>query len=53
MTGLNGLFSRYAAEGSVYFDTVRFDQSGKHHYAKLVPEAFGDTIALAEGEGYF
>ncbi|XP_055341904.1 cysteine--tRNA ligase, cytoplasmic-like isoform X2 [Paramacrobiotus metropolitanus] len=41
----------YEADGSVYFDTKAFDQSDKHHYCKLVPEAFGDTKALEEGEG--
>ena len=43
--------SRYASNGSVYFDTVKFDQSPNHYYAKLIPEAFGDSKALAEGEG--
>ena len=42
---------RYASNGSVYFDTAKFDQSPNHFYAKLVPEAFGDTCALEEGEG--
>jgi cysteinyl-tRNA synthetase len=43
----------YVAEsdGSVYFDVVAFDAAKGHHYAKLVPEAFGDASALAEGEG--
>ena len=41
----------YESNGSVYFDTNRFDSSDKHFYAKLVPEAFGDNKALAEGEG--
>lgn len=43
----NGL--AYEAKGSVYFDVANFDKT--HHYAKLVPEAFGDTKSLAEGEG--
>lgn len=42
---------RYEANGSVYFDTVRFSQDETHFYAKLVPEAFGDCQALQEGEG--
>ena len=42
---------RYAAEGSVYFDTVKFASSDRHEYARLVPEAVGDLDALAEGEG--
>ncbi|KAJ8958327.1 hypothetical protein NQ318_017473 [Aromia moschata] len=28
-----------------------FDKRDKHHYAKLVPEAYGDTNSLQEGEG--
>lgn len=42
---------RYESNGSVYFDTVKFDASHKHSYAKLVPEAVGDQKALQEGEG--
>lgn len=45
------LFCRYESNGSVYFDTVKFANSGKHEYAKLVPEAVGDLNALVEGEG--
>merc|ERR1712106_704816 len=41
----------YEANGSCYFDVGKFDASPCHHYAKLVPEAFGDSKALAEGEG--
>ncbi|XP_025084999.1 cysteine--tRNA ligase, cytoplasmic-like [Pomacea canaliculata] len=41
----------YEAQGSVYFDTAAFDCSESHHYAKLVPEAYGDKKALSEGEG--
>ena len=41
----------YESNGSVYFDVARFDSIQKHHYAKLVPEAFGDTSQLQEGEG--
>ncbi|KAJ7387869.1 Cysteine--tRNA ligase, cytoplasmic [Desmophyllum pertusum] len=41
----------YECNGSVYFDTIKFGSSGKHAYAKLVPEAVGDLEALAEGEG--
>lgn len=43
----NGL--AYEANGSVYFDVASFDKG--HHYAKLVPEAFGDMKSLNEGEG--
>lgn len=45
----NGL--AYESNGSVYFDVKKFDTQGGHHYAKLVPEAFGDAEALQEGEG--
>ncbi|EDW61126.1 cysteine--tRNA ligase, cytoplasmic [Drosophila virilis] len=45
----NGL--AYEANGSVYFDVNGFDKREKHHYAKLVPEAYGDTTSLQEGEG--
>ncbi|XP_076311988.1 cysteine--tRNA ligase, cytoplasmic isoform X4 [Tachypleus tridentatus] len=41
----------YESRGSVYFDTGKFDQTPNHHYAKLVPEAYGDNQALEEGEG--
>ncbi|XP_037087925.1 cysteine--tRNA ligase, cytoplasmic-like isoform X1 [Pollicipes pollicipes] len=45
----NGL--AYESHGSVYFDVGRFDADDRHHYAKLVPEAYGDSAALQEGEG--
>uniref|UniRef100_A0A2M4BFA8 Cysteine--tRNA ligase, cytoplasmic n=1 Tax=Anopheles marajoara TaxID=58244 RepID=A0A2M4BFA8_9DIPT len=41
----------YEANGSVYFDVARFDGRPEHHYAKLVPEAYGDARQLQEGEG--
>lgn len=41
----------YVANNSVYFNVSAFDQKDKNHYAKLVPEAYGDTKTLLEGEG--
>ncbi|KAK0136729.1 Cysteine--tRNA ligase, cytoplasmic [Merluccius polli] len=41
----------YESNGSVYFDTGKFDASQQHSYGKLVPEAVGDQKALQEGEG--
>ena len=35
----------------MYFDVAKFDASKDHHYAKLVPEAFGDQGLINEGEG--
>lgn len=43
----------YEAKGSVYFDVVAFDHRDHHYYAKLVPEAYGDTNSLQEGEGVY
>ncbi|KOB79473.1 Cysteinyl-tRNA synthetase [Operophtera brumata] len=45
----NGL--AYESNGSVYFNVSEFDGREKHHYARLVPEAYGDTKSLQEGEG--
>jgi cysteinyl-tRNA synthetase len=41
----------YESNGSVYFDVAKLDGAKQHHYAKLVPEAFGDITSLQEGEG--
>ncbi|CAJ0587015.1 unnamed protein product, partial [Mesorhabditis spiculigera] len=42
-------------DGSVYFDTAAFTANKEHFYAKLVPEAYGDSENLLknmrEGEG--
>lgn len=45
----NGL--AYESNGSVYFDVNGFDGQKGHHYAKLVPEAYGDAKSLQDGEG--
>lgn len=42
----------YEHEGSVYFDTVVFDSSENHTYAKLEPWSKGNRELLAEGEGW-
>ncbi|KAF8349126.1 tRNA synthetases class I (C) catalytic domain-containing protein [Amanita rubescens] len=41
----------YEAEGSVYFDTLTFDKTEIHHYAKLEPWSKGNRELLEEGEG--
>nr|CAD7588779.1 unnamed protein product [Timema genevievae] len=41
----------YESNGSVYFDVNEFDSREGHHYAKLVPEAYGDAKSLQDGEG--
>ncbi|CAH2268188.1 jg8194 [Pararge aegeria aegeria] len=45
----NGL--AYESNSSVYFNVSEFDSKENHHYARLVPEAYGDTKSLQEGEG--
>ncbi|KAI8147700.1 tRNA synthetases class I (C) catalytic domain-containing protein [Fennellomyces sp. T-0311] len=41
----------YEANGSVYFDTGRFDGHNGHHYAKLAPTSKGDQALIEDGEG--
>ncbi|CDH48408.1 cysteinyl-trna synthetase [Lichtheimia corymbifera JMRC:FSU:9682] len=41
----------YAASGSVYFDTARFDSQENHDYAKLAPWSKGDMALIEDGEG--
>lgn len=41
----------YESSGSVYFNVSEFDKSENHHYAKLVPGAYGNKELLDEGEG--
>ncbi|KAI8370507.1 tRNA synthetases class I (C) catalytic domain-containing protein [Radiomyces spectabilis] len=41
----------YVADGSVYFDTSRYDGHNGHHYAKLEPWSKGDTALIEDGEG--
>lgn len=48
---MKSILISYESNGSVYFDVSKFSKSPCHHYAKLVPEAVGDSLALAEGEG--
>ena len=51
MNPLYTLICSYESNGSVYFDVQKFSSSPDHRYAKLIPEAVGDSLALAEGEG--
>ncbi len=41
----------YESNGSVYFDTARFDKHPDHTYAKLEPWSAGNVKLLQEGEG--
>ena len=41
----------YEAEGSVYFNTLAFDKSDGHDYAKLEPWSKNNRDLLEEGEG--
>ena len=41
----------YEVDGSVYFDTVKFDNTDGHNYAKLEPWSAGNVKLLQEGEG--
>lgn len=41
----------YVVEGSVYFDTAKFDKAEDHDYAKLEPWSKGNRELLEEGEG--
>ncbi|ODQ54152.1 cysteinyl-tRNA synthetase [Saitoella complicata NRRL Y-17804] len=41
----------YESNGSVYFDTAAFEESGKHSYAKLEPWNKGNKELIKEGEG--
>jgi cysteinyl-tRNA synthetase len=47
----------YEAEGSVYFDVVKFDGAEgdgfRHDYAKLAPESKGNKELIDEGEGQY
>uniref|UniRef100_A0AC34GP63 Cysteine--tRNA ligase n=1 Tax=Panagrolaimus sp. ES5 TaxID=591445 RepID=A0AC34GP63_9BILA len=52
---INNEYAYVTSDGSVYFDSTKFQANPKHFYAKLVPEAFNDTENEAkhmkEGEG--
>lgn len=41
----------YESEGSVYFDTLAFDKTDGHNYAKLEPWSKGNRELLEDGEG--
>jgi cysteinyl-tRNA synthetase len=41
----------YELDGSVYFDTVKFNGTDGHNYAKLAPWSAGNVKLVQEGEG--
>eukprot|EP00002_Diphylleia_rotans_P021842 TRINITY_DN4261_c0_g1_i1.p1 TRINITY_DN4261_c0_g1~~TRINITY_DN4261_c0_g1_i1.p1 ORF type:complete len:633 (-),score=155.01 TRINITY_DN4261_c0_g1_i1:621-2519(-) len=41
----------YESNGSVYFDTAKFNDEHKHFYGKLEPNSVGNDALLNEGEG--
>ena len=41
----------YELDGSVYFDTVKFNRAEGHDYAKLCPWSAGNVKLVQEGEG--
>ncbi|KAI9327242.1 tRNA synthetases class I (C) catalytic domain-containing protein [Zopfochytrium polystomum] len=41
----------YESEGSVYFNTAKFDKDPAHFYAKLEPHSASNLKLLQEGEG--
>ena len=41
----------YEIDGSVYFDTIKFDNTDGHDYAKLEPWSAGNVKLIQEGEG--
>ena len=44
-------FGYTTPDGSVYFDTLKFDKDPNHSYAKLEPWSAGNVKLLQEGEG--
>ncbi|WEJ94257.1 cysteinyl-tRNA synthetase [Yamadazyma tenuis] len=44
-------FAYPTSDGSVYFDTVKFDNDSNHVYAKLQPWNKGDLSLINDGEG--
>lgn len=41
----------YEEDGSIYFDTIKFDQTEGHCYAKLEPWSATNVKLMSEGEG--
>ncbi|KAI9294736.1 cysteinyl-tRNA synthetase [Neoconidiobolus thromboides FSU 785] len=41
----------YEIEGSVYFNTQKFDQNENHYYAKLEPYSANNIALIQDGEG--
>ncbi|KAL3233884.1 Adenylate cyclase [Nakaseomyces bracarensis] len=48
---INNGYAYATADGSVYFDTVKFDNSDKHDYAKCQPWNKGKLDLINDGEG--
>lgn len=48
---INNGYAYATNDGSVYFDTVRFDQNEKHDYAKCQPWNKGKLDLINDGEG--
>lgn len=48
---INNGFAYPTSDGSVYFDTVKFENDPKHDYAKLQPWNKGDLEMINDGEG--
>uniref|UniRef100_A0A7E4W012 Cysteine--tRNA ligase, cytoplasmic n=1 Tax=Panagrellus redivivus TaxID=6233 RepID=A0A7E4W012_PANRE len=49
-TILKNDYGYVTSDGSVYFDTARFQANQKHFYAKLVPEAFNNAEGGADND---
>ncbi|SCV03230.1 LANO_0G02938g1_1 [Lachancea nothofagi CBS 11611] len=48
---INNGYAYAASDGSVYFDTIKFDRSDKHEYAKCQPWNKGQLDLIYDAEG--